>query len=421
MKTRGLIAEEVHYTIAEGNKSLLRSVHVQIQPGELIGLIGPNGAGKSTLMKILLGFLQPTDGVVSLDSHPLVKLSAKQRAQSIAYMGQQGPGAFPFTAVEIVEMGTYPVLGTGKQPGKTERAAAMDALNYVGMGDFAQRNFLTLSGGEKQLVLFARVLVQNTPYILLDEPTANLDLGHETQLLQMSRELCKEGKGIMIAMHNLNSAAEFCDRLILLDRGELVAQGTPREVLTQKRVEQYYHTHARVGINESTGSITVTPVPQIQTQQGFKVHIIGGAGSSVTLTRLFHLQGIPMTGGVAHELDSDAKLWKALGIPYLEVPAFSEITEDVYGKAKNFVDEADLVILCSFPFGRGNVGNLELASYAALGNKLIILSTHTGTCERGFYLPHIDNLYRKIEQENPPLDLEQALEQVRNKISVKLN
>ncbi len=382
MTGSGAVLEAVHLSYLIGQDELLCDVDLALGPGDLLGLIGPNGAGKSTLLRNLIGFLQPSAGQVLLHGRPLGEYSARERAKRVSYLSQHGPDQFPFPVIDVVEMGAYPVIGMGRSPGTAERDSAMRALAYVGLEHLAERSFPSLSGGERQLVLFARVLVQESPIILLDEPTASLDIGHETTLLQMVRDLCAEGYSAIIALHNLNLAAEYCHRAVLMDGGRVRAEGPPESVLTRELVESTYRTSVHVGRNDATGSIAVSPVPTGGAARGIRVHVIGGAGSGVNITRFLHRTGFSVSGGVAHELDSDARLWKALGVPFVGVPAFSEIDEERFAEAAAMVDAADLVVLCAFPFGRGNARNLSLAERA---RRLIILDEEPGGCTRDFF------------------------------------
>ena len=376
-----LAAHGVCYRI--GTALLLDGVDIELHPGELVGLIGPNGAGKSTLLRNLIGYLKPVEGVVTVEGRPIHEFSARERAKRISYLSQYGPDQFPFPVIDVVEMGSYPVIGMGRAPGIREREAAMRALSYVGLEHLADRSFPSLSGGERQLVLFARVLVQESPIILLDEPTASLDIGHEATLLQMVRDLCEEGYSAIVALHNLNIAAEYCRRLVLMDGGRVRAVGPPDRVLVRELIETSYHTSVHVGRNDSTGSVTVSPVPTGGATRDLRIHVIGGAGSGVNITRFLHRTGCTVTGGVAHELDSDARLWKALAVPYVQVPAFSEIGDQDIAGAASMVDAADLTVLCAFPFGKGNAANLDLAERA---ERLLILDEESGACPRDFFV-----------------------------------
>lgn len=403
-----LTANQLSYQAHNGRRTttLVEDINLELHPGEMVGLIGPNGAGKSTLLKLLLGSLTPTTGSVHLAGTPLPSYTARDRAAKIAYLSQANPAGFSFTVVEIVEMGSYPVLGLGRSPGQSERREAMDALRYVGLAHIAERSFPTLSSGEQQLVLFARVLVQNTPVILLDEPTSNLDIGHETQLLQMTRELSEEGRSVLVALHNLNSAAEYCSRLILMNDRTIAAQGSAKDVLTQQLIQDCYRTPVHIGTNDSSGSTTVTPLPTVAHRSQIHVHLIGGAGSAVTLTRRLHLLGCRITGGIAHELDSDARLWQALSIPFVQVPAFAAIDDASLQQAKQLTEHADMTILCGFPFGHGNRRNLELA--AAAPNLCILDAPDT----RSFYAAGTEHAFSHLTQQSPVLSYEKIISEM---------
>ncbi|GAB6091177.1 ABC transporter ATP-binding protein [Spirochaeta dissipatitropha] len=404
-----LEARGLTYSVRNHGRStdIVSNIDLKIQGGELVGLIGPNGAGKSTLMRLLLGYLKPVSGSILINGQDLHSLKDRQRAAELSYMGQQSPLSFPFSTVEIVEMGAFPVLGLGRVPGKKERSAALEAMSYIGISRLADQNFMTLSGGEQQLALFARCLLQDSSILLLDEPTANLDLGHEAQLLSMARELCTEGKTVLAALHNLNCAAEYCDRLILMADGRIIVAGSPDEVLQGDILQQHYHTPVQIGRNESSGSISVTPASRIERKSHGRVHIIGGAASAVNLTRHLHLLGIPISGGIAHELDSDAKLWKALDVPYIEVPAFSEIDKENLDRAVQLVKEADICILCAFPFGKGNERNLELAASA---QHLLILAEPAGS--RAFFTHESEKKFRELSADKQCLSYQEAVDTV---------
>lgn len=375
-----LTTHHLEYTI--GSARLLNGVNLSLCPGELRGLIGPNGAGKSTLLRNLVGFLKPSGGEVRIEGRPLNTYTARERARRVSYLSQHGPDQFPFPVVEVVEMGSYPVIGMGRAPGQAEREAALRALAYVGLEHLADRSFPSLSGGERQLALFARVLVQQSPIILLDEPTASLDIGHETTLLRMVRDLCAEGYSAVVALHNLNLAAEYCRTVTLMHNGRVRADGPPEEVLSRALIEECYETQVHVGRNEATGSVAVSPLSPTTSTKPLRVHVVGGAGGAVNITRFLHRNGFGVSGGVAHDLDADARLWGALAIPFVHVPPFATIDNDAFDRAAQMVDTADVTVLCAFPFGQGNARNIELAQRAG---RLIILREQEGDGRRDFF------------------------------------
>ncbi len=404
-----LSAHNLSYSVGEAR--LLQDVNLDVNPGEVVGLIGPNGAGKSTLLRALIGFIRPEQGTVRLHGLPLSGYSARERSRQMSYLSRQGPDQFSFRARDVVEMGSYAGLRWGRSPGTREREAALHALEQVGLLKLADREFPTLSEGERQLVLFARILVQNAPVMLLDEPTANLDIGHEHTLLRMVRTLCDTGRSAVIALHNLNSAAEYCKRLVLIESGRITASGRPDNVLTRTHLERAYQTDVRIGQNETTGSITVNSIPGPGNRRNLKVHVIGGAGSAVGITRFLHRKGCTITGGVSHELDSDAKFWAALGIDFLQVPAFSEIGENTLTRAAGLVREADLTILCAFPFGHGNAANLDVAEQA---HELLILDENAGLCRRAFFgdAAELERKFRRLAKTWDVVSYEEACDYI---------
>ncbi len=415
---------------------LVDTVNLSIREGEIVGVTGPNGAGKSTLLRLLSGFIQPTSGTVYYGDRMLGSLKHRERAAWVSYMTQKGPDTFPFSVIEIVEMGSY-ARRTQKNPvsskfsgddgesafhngagGVDSHPTAMQALEEVGLAHLADRSFSTLSGGEQQLVIFAQVLLQQTPLLLLDEPTASLDLGHEAQLMHKIRELSRRKHSALLALHNLNSAAEYCDRIILMSHGRIVSEGRPRDVFTEENIRTYYETEVRTGVNEATGSLIVTALPKPAAPAGLRVHLIGGAGSAVSVTRRLFLLGVELTGGVAHELDSDAKLWNSLGIDCVTVPAFADIEEDedAYCRAAAMVEEADLTILCRFPVGHGNLANLHLARKA---DELLVIGTggEKEWCQgRDFFTDNARMLFADLQSQARMVSLTELLDVLRERI-----
>lgn len=243
------------------DKRLIQNINLELKGGELIGLVGPNGSGKTTLLRCLSGYLTPSSGQVFLQGEPITKIPSRRRAKFLSYITQENNQAFDFTVMEILRMGAFAHLGYWGNPGKSLDDRAQRALDFVGLPHMKNRYFNQLSGGEKQLVLFARALVQDARVLLLDEPTSNLDMRHELELLELARELCSQGKSVMVSLHNLDRAAEYCHRILLLDQGKLQALGTPHEVFQKERLEQVYQTPLRVGTNPETGSLMIIPCP----------------------------------------------------------------------------------------------------------------------------------------------------------------
>jgi iron complex transport system ATP-binding protein len=376
-----------------GGATIVDHVDVAVPRGELVGIIGPNGAGKTTLLRLLAGLLSPSRGEVLLDGRSVPSMEARGRARRISFMTQDISQVFPFTVMEILLMGRYPHLGRFQQEKPEDRERARRMLSYVGLGALEERPFNGLSGGERQLVLFAKALVQETDVLLLDEPSSSLDIHHEDRVFSMAQELAREGRAVVASVHNLAVAAHYCSRLFLLEKGRVASEGRPDQVLHSEILDRVYGTRTVVAPSLATGSLTVTVVPVGREPRGTRVHLIGGAGSAVNLTRELTRLGCSLTGGIAHEHDSDEKLWKSLGVPYRCVGAFSRISDEEVGAAAPMVERADLTVLCSFPVGAGNMGNLRLAARA---RRLAVLQPGPQDVPRTILLPEARSLFEEI-------------------------
>ena len=242
-------------TVTLGGRAVVRDVTAEVEVGEWVALIGPNGAGKTSLLRAVAGLL-PCDGIVRLDGVPLVELGRRERAQRLALVPQE-PRTPPWlTVAEYVLMGRTPYLRPLAREG--DREATARALSRLELEELAERPLGTLSGGERQRVVVARALAQEAPIVLLDEPTASLDIGHQQQALDLLDALrAADGLTLVAAMHDLTLAAQYADRVLLLDAGRVVADGSPAEVLTEAALAEHYGARVRV-VNLDEG-IAVLP------------------------------------------------------------------------------------------------------------------------------------------------------------------
>ena len=229
-----------------GAAKVVSQVSFAVGPGELTAVIGPNGAGKSTLIALLAGDLTPSSGEIYLDGRPLHHIDRADRALLRAVLPQGGVTDFPFSVGEVVMMGRHPHRRRADNSAASDRNAVWSALERTDTVALAERRFATLSGGERTRVSLARVLAQGTPLLLLDEPTTALDVGHEAAVMQELRRLTETGRTVVAVMHDLNDAARFSTRVIALDRGRLVADGAPNDVLTAELLTEIYGHPMRV-------------------------------------------------------------------------------------------------------------------------------------------------------------------------------
>lgn len=228
-------------SVQYGFHSVLRHINLNVSRGEVLALVGPNGAGKSTLIRVASGGLAPTTGRVRVEDVDLRHLSSEQRARRVAVVPQAVHLPPAFTALETVLMGRTPHLGWLGHESDADREIALASMTRTSTAEFAQRRVGELSGGEQQRVLIARALTQSAPILLMDEPTAHLDLKHQSGILDLVRGLAhQERLAVLLVLHDLNLAAQYADRVALLANGELRALGKPEAVLTADRLGPAY-------------------------------------------------------------------------------------------------------------------------------------------------------------------------------------
>lgn len=250
---------------AYGQNAVLRDVALELRPGQLAIVVGPNGSGKTTLARIIAGLLVPASGSIELGDSRLHKLSRRQIAQRLALVPQDSFVPFPYSVGQMVALGRAPHLGAFGIEGDKDRRRVEQAIEEQNLRALVQRDYPTLSGGEKQRVLLARARAQDVPCLLLDEPTAHMDLGHRLRCFEWLRGWIDSGadeRGSLVITHDLMLAARFADQLILLDRGAVVASGEPEAVLTAERIAAVYQVDARVD-RDPDGHLRVTPAASL--------------------------------------------------------------------------------------------------------------------------------------------------------------
>ena len=246
-----LEAEAVSFTVEA--QRILQEISISSREGEFVGLVGPNGAGKTTLIKCISGLLAQTGGSVSLDGRDLALMSPRQVAQVVAHLAQNTSVDFGFTSLEVVLMGRNPHLGAFQLEGAADHDIARAGMAFTDTEWLANRDINTLSGGERQRVLIARALAQEPRLLLLDEPTANLDIQHQLQVMELVRGLVDGGLAALAAMHDLNMASNYCDRIYMMKAGEIVASGAPDEVLRSELIHDVFEVGATVDQHPLTG------------------------------------------------------------------------------------------------------------------------------------------------------------------------
>jgi iron complex transport system ATP-binding protein len=261
-----LSCRELHFHY--GALRALSAISFEARAGELIGVLGPNGAGKSTLLRVLGGLAAPTSGTVRLCGVDPAAAPRRQLALLRALVSQEPQLAWPYTVREAVMMGRNPHQGLLALPGAADGAAVARALEACDLTQLAKRRVDALSGGERRRVFFARALAQEPRVLLLDEPTAFLDMQHELAAASLARGAAASGLCVVAALHDLNLAAESCDRVLLLAGGRLVADGPPAEVLTPERIAGTWGVEIWRGVNGATGAPIFHPAVAIRRREG---------------------------------------------------------------------------------------------------------------------------------------------------------
>ncbi len=376
-------------TTGYSRTDVLHDVSLSLDSGEFVGLIGPNGCGKSTLLRVLTHTLPARTGTVRLGERSVASMSPLEIARLMAFVPQQEAASFDFTVREVVLMGRYPHRKGGFGDTEADFALVRQALAETGLLPLADRPITRLSGGEHRRVLLARALVQQTPLLLLDEPTAHLDPTHQVELMQHVRDLTRQQNvGAMAALHDLNQAAEYCDRLILLLAGQVIAAGTPQEVLTTHNLRLAYAAETHIGSNPITGRLSILslrPLSSVAPTLSLpRVHVVCGGGSGAEVLATLTRMGFPVTTGVLNRLDSDQIAAHSLGLEAVVDDPFTAISPASREQCERLMQEAEWIIVTDVPFGKGNLGNLEMTAAAQEAGKQIVLLGDTNYFARDF-------------------------------------
>ena len=236
-------------------KSIVSNLNLELNKGELVGIIGPNGAGKSTFIKLITNILKPSDGSVYLSGKKISDYKIKELNKKIAYLPQNFTFTFPFKVLEIVLMGRYPHLGLLQNENKRDNKIALESLKLVNMGEFKDRNILTLSGGEQQRVSLARIITQQTDFLFLDEPISNLDINHQLLIMELLKSLSEQGKGVYVILHDIRLANKYCHKVIIFNEGQAVYQGTPNTVLNEEIISSVFKVKSEIKTDGTGESI----------------------------------------------------------------------------------------------------------------------------------------------------------------------
>lgn len=250
--------DQVRYT--PDHTLILDDVSLDVSSGHWVGILGPNGAGKSTLLRIMAGVLPASSGVVLFEGKALEQWSTRERAKQLAFLPQRTDLSFPFRVREVVAMGRTPYLERWQNESKADERIVEQTMALTEITRLADRNVMTLSGGEFQRVMLARALAQQPAFLLLDEPTTGLDLRHQFEVVDVLTTLVQQGVTIITVLHDLNVAASACTSVVLLRSGQVYVAGAPGDVLTVEAIRAVYGVDVTLGENPETGALQIIPL-----------------------------------------------------------------------------------------------------------------------------------------------------------------
>jgi iron complex transport system ATP-binding protein len=350
---------------------LLYDVQLQVRKGEMVGLLGPNGSGKTTLLRLVSGVLLPQQGKILLDGRNLQDWGRRGIARNIAVVPQELHVPFAFTIEQMVSLGRTPYINWLGSRSNKDDSIVQDAMRAADILPLAKRIFNELSGGERQRVTVAMALAQQPKLLLLDEPTAHLDIKYQIEMLELVQKLNRErGVTVIAALHDLNLAARYFPRLVLFQRG-IVADAGPAQALEPHLLKRVYGIDVQVGILRGAEHLSVVPpgVSELEDRSDqepqSKVFVMAGGGSGERLMRALADAHIPFIAGALNIGDSDHTLALRLANEVITEQPYSPISAETLEHIHTSLSNAKLLIVCPMPVGPGNLALLQEAFTAA--------------------------------------------------------
>jgi iron complex transport system ATP-binding protein len=397
---------------------VVRGVSMAVGPGEVVGLIGPNGAGKTTLVRSVTGGARVFEGSVTVADTPVTSLSRTDLARLVAVLPQTAPTTFAFTARQFVEMGRHAHVSRFGDLKAADHAAVDRALTLTDTAGMATRRVDELSGGDLQRLTLAQALAQEPSVLLLDEPTSHLDLNHRLQVLDVVRSLADEGLAVLAVFHDLDMAARYSDRLVVVANGAAAQQGTPSDVLTQDTMRSVFGVAAVIGTDPVTGSVQVLPVMRSGAapvpRRGARVLVVSGSGTGAALMRRLVLEGYDVSAGALSLQDTDGAVAAALGLEMRAVAPFARLSPDDEAEVAALARAADVAVVVATPFGPENVGNLRAVVRSGAA---VVLAGRMGP-ELDFCRGEATALWSRLVEAGGPVcgdasDVERCIEEAR--------
>jgi iron complex transport system ATP-binding protein len=383
-------------TVSYAAHTVLRDVSFDVPQGDLVVVLGPNGAGKTTLLRTIAKVVSPEVGVVLLDGRDIAKLPVRQLMKTLSVVPQSEESVFSFTVQDIVAMGRTPHLPPLAPLSQRDWQIIREAMEATDVWELRDRLFTELSGGEQRRVLIAKALAQEPQLLLLDEPTANLDLHYQLEVVELIQRLNRErGITVLAVLHDLNLAAMLGQRFILMHKGRIYAVGNADEVLTPQNIQQVYGVPVVVTRHPLNGKpIILLAERRIPTLRGVKVHVVCGGGTGSEVMAMLTAAGCQVTAGALNRGDSDFEAAQLLGVSVIEEQPFMPISQEAFERTKEMIANAEVVVLTDVPFGWGNIVNLKAILEASKG--LVVVFNPETIAERDFVNGEASTLLQQI-------------------------
>lgn len=361
--------------VGYGRKTVVSQLELEVVRGQVVGILGPNGSGKTTIIRTICGLLKPVSGVAYLDGRNLSKLTAPEIAEKMAVVLTERVDTEYLTVRQLVASGRYPYTGLLGGLSEKDMAKVEEALSLVNAGHLAESYYLELSDGEKQKVLLARALAQETEVLVLDEPTSFLDLKNRTELMAILVKLSRERNiTVILSLHEVDLVLKCCDNVLLVKDETVQGWGSPETVLTEQAVRKLYSLE-HLNFNVLTGG------SELVNSKPPEILVIAGNGTGIPVYRLLTRTGFGFATGILHTNDLDYYVSRSMAVQVVSTPAFQQINTQVYEAAEKVLRASRLVIDTGFPVGSINEANLKLLHLAkVLGKMTIILRDPDDDC-----------------------------------------
>jgi iron complex transport system ATP-binding protein len=365
MKSSEMVLAVRGVRVGYGAEDRLHGVELEVPAGSFLAIVGPNGSGKSTLLRTMARAVKPRVGAVLLDGRDVMRWNPRQFARKLAVVSQEGSPAFDYTAYEVVEMGRTPYEGLLTPDPGARRAVEM-AMREVGVWRLRGRKLGQLSGGERQLVALARALAQEPEVLLLDEPTNHLDIRHQVAFMEVLLRLNERDVTVLMVAHDLNLAARYARKVVVLCNGKISAGGPPSVALRPEVIRKVFGADMEVSISTQSGALQIYPpvLPPPDLAETPKVHVVCGGGSGAHLMRRLHEEDIAFSVGVVNVGDTDHAVARSLGASLVDEASYSPISDEAHERNVAAAKTAGLVVVCDMPVGPGNLRNLEAVAEA---------------------------------------------------------